>query len=145
MENDYEFAHYEGNYTVWILAILILILIAIIAVVFALDDLSRTLQKKVIIPIKEKVDSIESKFASIEARAGDIGDRIQGWDQMLKDAMDQETIEKGKLALDNLAFGLMELRDETHRSRAETHRSRAKTHHHSSSGKYHRSKNCKKR
>lgn len=138
MENDYEFAHYEGNYTVWILAILILILIAIIAVVFALDDLSRTLQKKVIIPIKEKVDSIESKFASIEARAGDIGDRIQGWDQMLKDAVDQETIEKGKLALDNLAFGLMELR-------AETHRSRTKTHHHSSSGKYHRPKNCKKR
>lgn len=138
MENDYEFAHYEGNYTVWILAILILILIAIIAVVFALDDLSRTLQKKVIIPIKEKVDSIESKFASIEARAGDIGDRIQGWDQMLKDAVDQETIEKGKLALDNLAFGLMELRTETHRSRT-------KTHHRSSSGKYHRSKNCKRR
>jgi len=138
-DNYYEFAHYEGNYTVWILAILILILIAIIAVVFALDDLSRTLQKKIITPIKEKVDSIESQFASVEARAGDIGDRIQGWDQMLRDIVDQETIEKSKLALDNLAFGLMETRTEKH------HQPRPEKYCRSSSDKHHRSKTRKRR
>lgn len=122
-DNYYEFAHYERSYTVWILVVLILILIAIVAVVFALDDLSRTLQKKIIVPIKEKVDSIESQFASVEARAGDIGDRIQGWDQMLRNTVDQETVEKGKLALDNLAFGLME----------------------SSTDKHHRPRTCKRR
>lgn len=106
-DNYYEFAHYERTYTVWILVVLILILVALVAIVFALDTLSRNLQKKVILPIKGKVESIEAKFAAVEARAGEIGDRLRGWDQILRNSVDRETVEKGKLALDNLAYKLL--------------------------------------
>jgi len=86
---------------------MVLILIILLALVWNLDSLGNDLKKSIVIPLQEKVESIESKFASAEAKAREIADRIEGWEGTLRDSISPNVVEKGKLALENLAFNMM--------------------------------------
>ncbi len=98
---------YSAQYGIWILGLLILILILLVAIVWSLENVAQDLKKKVLIPIQQSMANIESNFASTESRVREMGNRLQTWEQLMRNTVDVETVEKGKLALDNLAFKLM--------------------------------------
>ena len=95
------------TFAVWYIILMVLILIILLALVWNLDSLGNDLKKSIVIPLQEKVESIESKFASAEAKAREIADRIEGWEGTLRDSISPHLVEKGKLALENLAFNMM--------------------------------------
>ena len=95
------------TYAVWYIILLVLILIMLLAIVWSLDNLGNDLKKSIIVPLQEKVESIESKFASAEAKAKEIADRIEGWESTFRTNFSSNVVEKGKLALENLAFNMM--------------------------------------
>jgi len=96
-----------STFRVWYIILLVLIVIILLALVWNLDGLANDLKKKVIIPIQDKVESIEAKFASAEAKAKEIADRLEGWEGTLRGTISPNVVEKGKLALENLAFNMM--------------------------------------
>ena len=96
-----------STFGVWYIILLILIVIILLAIVWNMDGLSNDLKKKVILPIQDKVESIEAKFASAEAKAKEIADRLEAWEKTLRGTISPNIIEKGKLALENLAFNMM--------------------------------------
>ncbi len=98
--------HYN-TFAVWYIILLVLILIVLLALVWNVDSVANDIKKTVIIPLQEKVESIESKFASAEAKAREIGDRLEGWEKMIMGSISPNVVEKGKLALENLAFNMM--------------------------------------
>ena len=98
--------HYN-TFAVWYIILLVLILIVLLALVWNVDSVANDIKKTVIIPLQEKVESIESKFASAEAKAREIGDRLEGWEKMIIGSISPNVVEKGKLALENLAFNMM--------------------------------------
>lgn len=95
------------TFAVWYIILMVLILIILLALVWNLDSLGNDLKKSIVIPLQEKVESIESKFASAEAKAREIADRIEGWEGTFRDNISPNVVEKGKLALENLAFNMM--------------------------------------
>ena len=95
------------TFAVWYIILMVLILIILLALVWNLDSLGNDLKKSIVIPLQEKVESIESKFASTEAKAREIADRIEGWEGTLRDSISPNVVEKSKLALENLAFNMM--------------------------------------
>lgn len=72
-----------------------------------MDGIANDIKNKVIVPIHDKVESIETKFASAEAKAKEIADRLESWEGTLRGAISPNMVEKGKLALENLAFNMM--------------------------------------
>lgn len=109
---------------VWNIILLILILLLLIAIVWNIESVAQDLKKKVLIPINESVKSLESKFLSAESRMREMSDRMSKWEDMARGILDSETVEKGKLALDNLSFGLMNIdqRSQTRHHTKKCHR-----------------------
>jgi len=98
----------ENAYGVWMIIFMILVIILLIAIVWRLQTVSDELKKKILIPIQNSIEEVKNRFESTGVRAREIGDRLQGWEEFVRNSLDQETVETAKLALNNLAFTMMD-------------------------------------
>jgi len=84
----HELHHYSHAYVIILLILFVIIIIILAAIAISVSNIVSDLQKRVLIPINDRLDSAESRLASIEARTGEMADRVRGWDGAITEVVD---------------------------------------------------------
>lgn len=86
----HELDHYSHAYIIILVILFVVIIIILAYIAINLDNIVQDLQKKIIVPVTGRMDSTESKLASIEARTSEVADRVRDWDLMATTTFEPE-------------------------------------------------------
>ena len=86
----HELDNYAHAYMIILIILFVILIIILVAIAINLVNIGQDLKQKLVIPIIEKMESAESKLASVEARTGEMADRIREWDGMVSDVHDMD-------------------------------------------------------
>jgi hypothetical protein len=64
---------------IWMIILLVLIFIVLVASAWSLQSLASNLQNSVVIPLNERLDALESRFASIDVSARNASQRLESF------------------------------------------------------------------
>lgn len=87
----HELDHYTHAYIIILVILFVIIIIILASIAINLYNIVQDLQKKIIVPVTERMDSSESKLASIETRTSEMADRVREWDLMPAISFEPET------------------------------------------------------
>lgn len=97
MENyhkDQEICNSTNIYTIWFLILIVLIFILLIAIAWSLQTLSSDLEKKIIVPLNDRLDALDFRFASIDTSSKNTSKQLEGVSNRLDNVFSENVVDE---------------------------------------------------